>query len=89
MRGVNMAITNWPQHYLLLEHGLSALSAFDLHAFKTNPESFEATEFPLLLEDMKTALGALEQTCQHIERTHPKAYTPTTCLPVTGSAYHG
>jgi len=84
-----MAASNWSEDYHMLEHAVSTLSAFDLEALKANRAGFEATEFPLLLEDMKAALGALEQTCQQMERASPKASVPTPCRSVPETAHHG
>ncbi|MEM7491914.1 MAG: hypothetical protein AAF296_00945 [Pseudomonadota bacterium] len=59
---------NWREPHLMIEHALETLSKFDLHKLGVDPSSFEGKEFPLLIEDMQSALRALKADCIRMER---------------------
>lgn len=68
MSGILNMIRNWREPHLMLEHALETLSKFDIHKLSTDASSFEAQEFPLLIEDMQSALRTLKADCTKMER---------------------
>jgi len=84
-----MAVDNWRIHLHMLEHAVSTLSAFDLETFGTNRDSFETVEFPLLLEDMKVALSALQSTCQRMEHVTEKESPHSARAALSDTLHHG
>lgn len=59
---------HWRESHLMMEHALKTLAAFDTDRITSAPSSFEATEFPLLIEDLQHSLSALKASCIHMER---------------------
>lgn len=52
----------------MMEHALKTLADFKMDAIARDPKAFEATEFPLLIEDLQHSLGALKVSCIRMER---------------------
>ncbi|MEM1036352.1 MAG: hypothetical protein AAGI14_06285 [Pseudomonadota bacterium] len=59
---------HWRESHLMMEHALKTLAAFDTGRIASDPSSFEATEFPLLVEDLQHSLSALKASCIQMER---------------------
>ena len=59
---------HWRESHLMMEHALKTLADFDTDRIASEPSSFEATEFPLLVEDLRHSLSALKASCIYMER---------------------
>ncbi|MEM1087374.1 MAG: hypothetical protein AAGH90_06565 [Pseudomonadota bacterium] len=79
-------IRDWREQHRIIEHSLQTLAKFDRTSFAKNPSGFEATEFPLLIEDMQQALSALKASCITMEQAETGAdIGPTIMAAVSGS----
>jgi hypothetical protein len=57
----------WRFEHEVLRRSLATLSTYDTVTWRQTPESFEAVEFNLLIEDMTEALEHLYRTCEKLE----------------------
>ena len=57
----------WRFEHEVLKRSLATLSTYDTNTWRHSPDSFEAVEFNLLIEDMTEALERLHRTCEKME----------------------
>ena len=70
----------WRFEHEVLKRSLATLSTYDTTKWRQAPNSFEAVEFSLLIEDMTEALEHLYRTCEKLENHATKRALQTTAL---------